>query len=70
MMRILLRNYQTGAYFQTATRWTKDQKEALNFDDHDAAIRIARELRLQSIELCHLGENGEPILGTRLEIEP
>ncbi len=67
-MRILLRNYQTGAYFQTATSWTKDQKEALNFDGHEAAIRVARELRLQNIELCHIGDDGEPLLGTRLEI--
>jgi CheY-like chemotaxis protein len=69
-MRIVLRNFQTGAYFQTATRWTKDQKAALDFEDHEAAIRVARELRLQNIELCHVGEDGEPILGTRLEIDP
>ncbi|MEY2428576.1 MAG: hypothetical protein QOJ40_1461 [Verrucomicrobiota bacterium] len=66
-MRIVLRNYQTGDYFQTGTKWTKEQKEALNFDHHEGAIRLARELRLPNIELCHLGENGEVLLGTRIE---
>lgn len=69
-MRIVLRNYQTGLYFQSGTKWTKDQREALSFDDHEAAIRMARELRLPNIELCHMGENGEPLLGTRIAIEP
>jgi hypothetical protein len=68
-MRIVLRNYQTGAYFQTATTWTKDQREALNFDDHEGAIRLAHELRLQKVELCHLGENGDVLLGTRIGTE-
>ena len=69
-MRIVLHNIETGLFFQSATRWTKDQHEAYDFGDHDAAIRVARELRLQNIELLHVNKDGSPILGTRLEIDP
>lgn len=69
-MRRVLRNYQTGAFFQSATRWTQKQAEALDFEDYEEASKMARELRLQNIELCHLNADGIPFLGTRIEIDP
>jgi CheY-like chemotaxis protein len=72
VMRIVLRNYQTGDFFQIATgeaekRWTQKQSEALGFADQDAAIRVARELRLQNVEVLHLNAEGRPLLGTRID---
>ena len=74
-MRIVLRNYQTGDFFQTANgwaekRWTQKQSEASDFADHEAAIRMARELGLQNVEFCLLNAEGKPLLGTRIEIGP
>ena len=69
-MRILLRNFQTGAFFKTAADWTTDQKEALNFEGRRLAVAVAHELRLQNIELLHVSEDGTPYLRTRLEIDP
>jgi hypothetical protein len=65
-MRILLRNFQTGTFFKTATLWTTDQNEALDFEDHDVAVRVVRELRLQNIEILHVTEDGGPLFGTRV----
>jgi hypothetical protein len=68
--RILLRNFETGAYFQSATVWTKDPNEALDFEKSVMAISVARELRLQNIEVVHISEDGVPFLETRLKIDP
>ena len=48
-MRVVLRNYETGAFFQTPTHWTQKQSEALDFEAHERAIKVARELRFQTI---------------------
>jgi len=68
--RVLLRNFETGDFFKTATSWTKDQKDAMNFEASVVAISVARELRLQNIEVVHVGEDGTPFLETRLKIDP
>ena len=68
-MRILLRNFKTGTFFKTAADWTTDQNEALNFEGRRLAVAVARELRLQNIEVLHVSEDGTPYLRTRLEIE-
>jgi hypothetical protein len=69
-MQILLRNFKTGAFFKTSADWTTDQNEALNFEDSAVASTVARELRLQNIEIVHVSEDGTPFLGTRLKIDP
>jgi hypothetical protein len=69
-VRVLLRSIETGAFFKTSTNWTHDQKEALDFGDNEVAIRVARELRLQNVELLHVTDDGGPLFGTRIEIDP
>ena len=68
--RVLLRDFETGAFFWTATVWTTDQNEALNFESSVVAISVARQLRLQNIEVLHVSEDGVPFLETRLKLDP
>ena len=67
--RVLLRNFETGDFFKTGDLWTKDQNEALDFERSVMAISVARELRLQNIEVVHVSEDGTPFLETRLNID-
>ncbi len=69
-MRVLLRNVETGAFFRTASDWTEDPLKALNFDHRDVAANVARELGLQNMEVLVASEDGTPIFGTRLKIDP
>ena len=65
-MRRFLRNTKTGAFFRTATRWTPDQNEAHDFEEIDMALRVARELRLQNVELVDVLDDGTELMATRL----
>ena len=69
-MRILLRNFETGAFLKSAAHWATDQKDALNFECDDLAISVARELRLQNMELYLISDNSTPLSATRLKIDP
>ena len=68
--RILLRNFETGDFFKTEALWTKNQQEAMDFEASVMAIDVARELRLQNIEVVHVSEDGTVFLQTRLKIDP
>ena len=68
--RVLLRNFSTGAFFKTATDWTKDMNDALNFESSIMTVSVARELHLQNIEVVHISEDGVPFLESRLKIAP
>jgi len=69
-MRIFLRNYQTGKYFKTHGTWTEFMVEAHEFPTSDSAIQVAHELRLQNIEMLVMSDDGRPMLGTKLDIQP
>ena len=66
--RVLLRNFETGDLFKPATLWTEDKNEAMDFERSVIAVTVARELRLQNIEVVHVSEDGTPFLETRLKI--
>ena len=69
-MRILLRNFQTGAFFKSAALWTTDQNEALNFENRAVAVTVSRELRLQNVEIVYVNEEGGPLSGRGIKIDP
>jgi hypothetical protein len=70
MSRVLLRNFETGEFFQTAALWTKEPNEALNFENRAVAATVARELGLQNAEIVYVSADGKLILETRLDIDP
>jgi len=65
-MRVLLRNLETGTFFKTQTDWTTNADQAFDFQHHDLAVSVARELGLRNLELYVTTEDGRPISGTRL----
>ena len=69
-MRILLRNFETGAFFKTATSWTQDQNEALDFMYSRAAIETARALHFKDIEIVNVNDDGTQVSGAKIEIDP
>ena len=62
--RVLLRNFETGDFFKTATIWTKEQGEALDFGAAIVAVAVARELHLENMEVVHISEDGTEFLRT------
>ena len=50
-MRTLLRNYQTGFYFQGVSNWTTDPRQAFDFKQPDRAVRFVRDAGLKRVEL-------------------
>ena len=68
--RVLLRNFETGDFFKTETLWTKDQNEAMDFERSVIAVSVARELRLQDMEVVHVSEDGTIFLETRIKMDP
>jgi hypothetical protein len=66
-MRILLRNFETGAFFKTATEWTQDPNEALDFMLSGPAIEMARALHFKKIEIVTVSEEGTEISGAKMD---
>src|SRR5205807_5891563 len=50
-LRVILRNPETWQYFQGASKWTDDPKEALNFERSERAVQSALGLKLGRFEL-------------------
>ena len=50
-MKVLLRNRETGQYFQGPDRWGTDRKEAFVFEGSARALIAARELSCENLEL-------------------
>ena len=50
-MRIVLRDIKTGLYLQEAGEWTQDLKNARTFRHGAEAMDLAREYRLQGLEV-------------------
>ena len=48
---MLLRNGETGLYFQTPDKWTTAPQCALVFESSAHAIKTVIELRLQNMEI-------------------
>ena len=69
-MRILLRNFVTEQYLQSATQWTPNHREAMDFESRAEALRVARALSLKNMEILHVNPDGTRFLGTPLNIEP
>ena len=50
-MRVLLRNCDTGLYFQSRDHWTNDAAKALDFKSSARAVQAVTELRLQNMDI-------------------
>ena len=50
-MKIILRDSESGLYYQGAFRWTSELPQALNLLRVEAAVRLASNLRLKSAEV-------------------
>ena len=69
-MRILLRNFETGAFFKTETSWTQDPNEARDFRHSGAAIEAARFLQFKNIEIINVSDDGTRVSGVKLDLDP
>src|SRR5260370_42425658 len=50
-LRVLLRNRETGLYFQTPDKWTTAPRCALDFESSARALKKVIELRLQNMDI-------------------
>jgi DNA-binding response OmpR family regulator len=50
-MRVLVRNPETGEYFQNGNLWTDDPKRAMNFERSERAAQWALAEKLQRFEI-------------------
>ena len=64
LMKRLLRNLDTGAFFKRQDDWTLDPDDAMDFPDDRRAVRAAEELGLKNLELLILAENGGLLFAT------
>ena len=53
-------------YFQGKNRWTAEVQDALDFGEHDRAIKLAQELNLRRVELFVISDSGDPLFGVIL----
>jgi hypothetical protein len=66
-MRILLRNFETGTFFKTATEWKRDPNEALDFMLSGPAIEMARALHFKNIEIVYVSDDGTQVSGPKIQ---
>ncbi len=54
-MRVLLRNTQTGWYYQDPSKWTPEQQAAYDLKGLSRAVELAFEAHLENVEilLCY-----------------
>jgi len=69
-MRTLLRNFETGAFFKTATEWTQDPNEAEDFILSGRAIEMARAFHFKNIEIVKVNDDGTQVSEAKFEIDP
>ena len=50
-MKIFLRNMQTGWYYQGPSKWTPDEKEALDFKQIPRAVSTTVEAHMENVEI-------------------
>jgi hypothetical protein len=50
-MKVILRDTETDLYFLGPNMWTNDPNRAHDFGDAERAAKIARDARLQHVEL-------------------
>ncbi len=57
----------TRQYFSSEQRWTTDRDEAYNFGLLSGALRIARKLRVSTLEIVVSFDESEPVAETPFE---
>lgn len=57
----------TRQYFSSEQRWTTDRDEAYNFGLLSGALRIARKLRVSTLEIVVSFDESEPVAETPLD---
>ena len=50
-MRVLLRNTQTGWYYQEPSKWTPEPDSACDLEQLPHAVNLAFEARLEDVEV-------------------
>jgi len=60
LMRILLQNTITAAYFESPDKWTPNRNEALDFGDTERAVKLAYELKLEHVQVLLTFESSQP----------
>jgi hypothetical protein len=50
-MKVLLRSIKTGLYYEKGSRWTPDQKAALDFETTTRAVELVFASRLENVEM-------------------
>jgi hypothetical protein len=57
IMKILLRNTQTGLFYVGPDHWTENHPEAFDFEKTDLALDVVRDRKIQNIEVLLKFEN-------------
>jgi len=65
-MRVLLRRYTTGVFFQDPDVWTKSPSKAFDFVEKEHAIQKANELGVRDVDVVVTQSDGTVLFGTRV----
>ena len=65
-MRVLLRRYSTGVFFQDPDSWTKSPSKAFDFVEKERAVKKANELGVRDVDVVVTQEDGTVLFGTRV----
>jgi CheY-like chemotaxis protein len=57
-MRVLLRNMNSGRYFQSEGQWADDPKEALDLQQSTSALTLARAMNVGNLEVLYEFNDG------------
>src|SRR5207253_3599285 len=63
ILRVLIRNLDTGTFFKSQTEWAANSTEAFDFQESDRAIRVGRDLGLKNLEIQFISDEGKPLFG-------
>jgi hypothetical protein len=69
-MRVLLRNIETGLFFQGPEQWTARPKLARDFEHGTDAIKFVYDSGLKDMELLLAFEDGHPDICLPLQRNP
>ena len=71
-MRVLLRNIETGLFYEDASKWTADQTAAFDFEKTHRAVALVFAAKLEGVEMLLTSEDPQfdLILGVNRENPP
>ena|ERR1041385_8749003 len=56
-MKVLLRNFETGMYYEDASKWTSDQTAAFDFEKTTKVVELVFSAHLENVEMLLTSED-------------